>query len=427
MNVMENLKPNQHKTQGFLLAPPLKRKLPQDCFLSFIDQLTDGYGGSILVRKEPRKTADIYFTVRTRKTSVLSRRRNSTHVGMPLFETKAGGATRKNIAYMTGSFLELDGSTDGTIKTKTDVLALINKNSLPMPSYVIETSKGHFHVIWTYNRPLPWKPKNESYWISQQKRLIQLFERGGFLVDKGASMNPCQNLRNPSQLNPYNFKRRCEVFIYKSYKRTSLRAIYKALNGTNIANPAPIPASTKLRRYLRANQTFTLALAELAETLGTCTKTAQREVRRAVLRGDMLIVQRTGNNKGKTRTTEYISRLYIEPEFSERTPSINTNNSLRTEDLLRDFKQKGTSVGLRQKTIFALGLHLKAQLGKRASLGAIRAELLQGARACHVSERELERTLKNIMKSAYSNPLGLPKLRAWGLLERRKITEIHLH
>jgi len=318
---------------------------------------------------------------------------------------------------MTCSFLELDGSTDSTIKTQEDVQALINKNSLPEESYTIETSKGHFHIIWDYSRPLPFTSKGESYWLAQQKRLIQLFQKDGFNVDKGASMNPTQNLRNPSQLNAYNFKRRCEVFIHKTFKKTSLRRLYKALNGTNIANPRPIRASVKLRRYLRANETFETTLAELAITLGTCTKTAQREVSRAVQNGDIQIVQRTGNNKRFSRATEYLSKLYIEPQFSERTLVRSKDNSLPIEVLLRDFKQKGTTVGWRQKTIFALGLFLKAELGKQASKEAIRAELEGGAMRCHVSEKEFERTLKNIMKSSYTNPLSLSKLGAWDLIE----------
>jgi hypothetical protein len=264
----------------------------------------------------------------------------------------------------------------------------------------------------------------ESYWIAQQTRLIKLSQKSGFNVDVGASLNPTQNLRNPSQLQPFNFKRRCQVHIHKSYKKTSLRAIYRALNATSIPNPKRVPARDKFSRFLRANQTYTLTYKEQAITLGVSERTIRTETQRAIKNGDLQIVQRIGNNKRTKRTTEYLSNLYIEPNFQNGNTSINTNNSLPIEDLLRDFKQKGTSVGLRQKSIFALGLYLKAKLRKRASIGAIRGELLQGSRLCHVSEKELERTLKNVMKNSYTNPLSLSKLRAWGLLERRKITAI---
>jgi len=328
-----------------------------------------------------------------------------------------GGATRGNIAFMNCSFLELDGSTDNTIKSKGDVLALAGNNNLLEGLQISVTSPGHYHVIWDYNDPLPWTTKNESYWISVQKRLIQLFKRAGFLVDKMASLNPCQNLRNPSQLNPYNFKRRCKVEIHKSYSKTSLRRLYRALNKTSIPNPRPLPASVKLRRFSRANKGFTATHAELAITLGTCTKTAQREVSKAVANGDLRIVQRTGNNKGIKRTTEYTSNLYIEPNSQKGHLSICKNNSLPAEVLLRDFKRVGTKTGKRNKALFALGLFLKHRLGKQASLEAIRGELLQGAMRCHVSIREFERTLRNVMKSAYSNPFSLSKLRAWELVE----------
>ena len=315
-----NITPTETQKQGFFLAPPLKtrkRKAPENCNLSVIDQGTDGYSPAKLVRNSPQTNKDIYFTVRTTKTVIRSYRRNYSHISVALFRTKKLGSTRVNIEYLTCSFLELDGSTDGTIKNRRNVITLIERNNLPTASYVIETSRGHFHVIWNYNNPLPWTEKNESYWKAQQARLIELFKQGGFLVDKGASMNPTQNLRNPSQLQPYNFKRRCKVVIHKSYQKTSLRAIYKALNKTSIPNPKRLPASVKLRRFLRANETFTLTHKELAITLGTSHSTAERIVKRAMANGDMFAVGRVGNNKGTKRATEYTSNLYIEPQFSE--------------------------------------------------------------------------------------------------------------
>jgi len=415
--------------QTFLVTPPpslaRKRKSPGDCYLSFIDQLPDGYSGSILVRNSPRSNRDIYFTVRTRTTSVLSYRRNYSHKSVASYRTKMGGATRGNIAFMNCSFLELDGSTDNTIKSKGDVLALAGNNNLLEGLQISVTSPGHYHVIWDYNDPLPWTTKNESYWISVQKRNIELFQKAGFNVDKGASMNPTQNLRNPSQLNAYNYKRRCEVFIHKTYQKTSLRRIYRSLNKTCIANPKRVQASVKFRRFLRANQTFTLTHKELSINLGIALSTAERIVKRAVQNGDLRIVARTGNNKRITRATRYRSGLYLKPQFSEPSLSICKANSLPAEVLLWDFKHVGTSVGRRQKTIFALGLFLKHKLGKEASLGAIRAELGGGARRCHVSVREFEKTLRNVMKSTYGHPLSNAKLREWNLIEGTNFLHFH--
>ncbi|MCH8014273.1 MAG: hypothetical protein IH823_05730 [Candidatus Dadabacteria bacterium] len=345
-----------------------------------------------------------------------SNRRNYSHRNVSLFRTKKDGSTRANIAYMTCSFLELDGSTDGTIKTRRDVFTLTRENNIPTASYVIETSKGHFHLVWNYNNPLPWTKKNESYWKAQQKRLIQLFEQGGFLVDKGASMNPTQNLRNPSQLNAYNFKRRCEVFIHTSYQKTSLRAIYRALNKTSIPNPRPIPASVKLRRYLRANKTFTLTLAELAENLGISLITAKRAVKQEIGNGGMSVDQRKGNNKGIKRTTEYISNLYIEPQFSEVSYSSSTTILSANRALLERFQTVGEEEGVRNKLIFALGLSLKLVMGL-VTVGELVDVLGGGSRRSGVSDRELVRTLSNVLKSNYTNPLSMSKLREWGLLQ----------
>jgi len=245
-----------------------------------------------MVKAEPRKPSDIYFILRTRTTQVKSRRRNYSHRSVALYRNKKGGSTRANIEYLNCSFLELDGANDNTIKSLEDVLTLARKNNLLEGLQPIETSRGHFHLIWTYSRPLPWTTKGESYWLSQQTKLIKLFQKAGFNVDKMASLNPCQNLRNPSQLNPFNFKRNCKVFIHKTYKKTSLRAIFRALNKTSIPNPTPIRASVRLRRLARANRTFTGTHKELAETLGTSPRTSKREIKRAIKNGDLRIVRR---------------------------------------------------------------------------------------------------------------------------------------
>ena len=416
-----NITPTETQKQQFLVAPPLKGKLPQNCNWSFIDQFADGlYGSAKLVRSQPRTTSDTYFKFRPRKakpTEMRSYRRNYSHKSVASYRTKKDGAKRENIAFMNCSFLELDGATDNTIKSLEDVLTLISKNNLPTESYVIPTSPGNFHVIWDYNNPLPWTNKSESYWIAQQKRLIQLFKRDGFNVDKGASLNPTQNLRNPSQLNPYNFKRRCKVHIYKSYRKTSLRAIYRALNATNIPNPKRLPASVKLRRFLRANQTFTLTHKELAITLGTCTKTAQREISRVVQNGDIQIVQRTGNNKGTKRATEYISKLYIEPQFSERTFSSIKDNSSRETTLIAGFQANGAEEGRRNRTVFVLAVGLSCESSQTLSVSEIADLLRGGALQSGLSEKELVRTIKNAVKPAYSNPFSRRKVEEWGLLQ----------
>jgi len=372
---IENTTATQNERQAFYLTPPLrtpKKKSPEDCWLSFIDQLSDGfYSSSKLVRNEPRKTADTYFIIKTRKTSVGSYRRNSTHKSIALFRNKKDGSTRGNIAYILGSFLEIDGSTDNTIKTRMDVLTLIETNNFPKPSYVIETSIGHFHIIWTYNSPLPFTEKNESYWTSQQSRLIQLFGQAGFLVDKGASMNPVQNLRNPSQLKPYNFKRRCKIIIHKTYQKTSLRAIYRALNGTSIPNPKKVRASVKLRQFLRANRTFTTTYKELAVALQVSVKTIQRIVGQAIGDGDMILVQKVGNNCWGTRATEYRSGLYIEGQFPERTSSRTTTMlpGDENEDCLSMFLSCGVAIGARNRAAFACGVYLKSRGGGECLLG----------------------------------------------------------
>lgn len=404
-----------------------KSKPVENCFHSYIDQFSDvAFSSSKLLRTSPNSNKDIYFTVKTLNAKTIrSYRRNYSHKSVALYKTKKYGPSRENIEYMSCSFLELDGSLDKTIKTQGDISTLIRKNRLPQPSYVIQTSKGHFHVLWNYNNPIPWTEKNESYWTSQQKRLSELFKQSGYNVDKMASLNPTQNLWNPSQLNPYNFKRHCKVERHKTSNRTSLRAIYRALNGTNILNPRSIPASVKLRRFLRANKTFSFTLAELAGILGTCTKTAQREVRRAVKNGDLQIVRRAGNNSDKIRTTHYESLLFIE-QIPERTSSKNTTNYLRGAGLLDQIETMRMKKGFRNKTLFAAVLSLRQKYGDRAPIELIRAKLLPGSRLCYMPDKEFERTLRNGMKDNYKFPLSLSKLQSWGLLKPEHVRKSFL-
>ena len=163
------------------------------------------------------------------------------------------------------------------------------------------------------------------------------------------------------------------MVIHSSYSKTSLRRLYKALNAADIANPKRVQASTKLRRYLRKNKTFITTHKELAENLGTSLRTVQTQVSRAVSNGDLRIVARTGNNSEKTRTTQYESLLFIE-QFPEVQLSSIKINSFKITNLLADFQVNGAVKGYRNKTLFALGLEIKSQLGERACIGALRAK-----------------------------------------------------
>ena len=199
---------------------------------------------------------------------------------------------------------------------------------------------------------------------------------------------------------------------------------------TDIPNPSRLPATTKLRRYSRANKTFTLTLAELAENLGISLITAKRAVKQEIGNGGMSVDQRKGNNKGIKRTTEYISNLYIEPQFSEVSLSSSTTILSANRALLERFQTVGEEEGVRNKLIFALGLFLKLVMGL-ATVGELVDVLGGGSRRSGVSDREVIRTLNNVLKSNYTNPLSMSKLREWGLLQETmcnsKYHDIPLH
>lgn len=230
-------------------------------------------------------------------------------------------------------------------------------------------------------------------------------------------MNPTQNLRNPSQLNAYNFKRRCQVFIHSTYQKTSLRAVYRALNGTCVPNPKRLRASIKLRRFLRANKTFTLTYQELADALGVSLRTVKREVEKAISNGDMFSAGRVGNNKGIKRATLYESGLYLEPRFSEVPHSISKAILSGNQTILARFQTVGAAEGWRNKTLLACCLYLKSKSRRTVTLGELVDALDRGRRLSGITEREFIRTIKNALKSNYKNPLSMSKLREWGLLQ----------
>ena len=106
-----------------------------------------------------------------------------------------------------------------------------------------------------------------------------------------------------------------------------------------------------------------MTLAELAENLGISLITAKRAVKQEIGNGGMSVDQRKGNNKGIKRTTEYISNLYIEPQFSEVSYSSSTTILSANRALLERFQTVGEEEGVRNKLIFALGLFLKLVMG----------------------------------------------------------------
>ena len=245
-------------------------------------------------------------------------------------------------------------------------------------------------------------------------------------MDKMASLNPTQNLRNPSQLQPYNYKRRCKVSIHKSYKKTSLRTIYRALNATNIPNPTPMKASVKLRQYERQNKTFTATQKELAIDLNLSPRTIKREIKQAVQNGDLRIVARLGNNSEKTRTTQYESLIFIE-KFPEVPLVSIKDNSVPETNLLEKFKRVGAEKGKRNKTAFVLAVGLSCESDKTASIAEIEDQLRGGALRSGLSEKELVRTIRNAIKPEYTHPFSLAKLQDWELLEPEHRRKSFLH
>lgn len=399
--------------------------------LAFIDQEYDGlFLRSYLVPEHPKKNNQRYDIFKSRYTGVhiSSYRRNKSHRCIATFKNKGGGPCIGNISQVNCSFLELDGSPDGSVKTRDDVFTKCRDFNFPTPSYVIQTSPGHFHVIWKYERPLPWNPKNERWWTAQQKRLIDGFRDFG--PDGKACLNPVQFLRNPTQLNPYNWKRKCDVIIYTTPFKTSLAAIQKVLDNAGFHNPR-IPAEQILRQFLRCHQNFTGTYKQWGELLGLSEGTMKRTVPKLIASGDMQRVEGYGNNKSQTRTNLYVSLIYLEPITNATETNTETKNNRFPEVslersktslsanavLVREFCENGIRVGLRNKAIFACGLYEKWKSGGEIDFEQLYDILYAGFIKSGISEKEYIRTLKNVLKSRYVQPISVKKLIQWGLIE----------
>lgn len=407
-------------------------KLPP-AWIAFINQEYNGeYTPARLIREISERTSDTYdiFTSQyTSHTHISSHRRNKSHKCISRLKSKRGGPSKDNIRDILGSFLETDGTKDGTLKTKQDVYDRCKEKNLPIPSFIIETSPGHFHIVWLYWRPLPWTPRNERWWLSQQPRLIKAFIDFG--PDIGACLNPVQFLRNPSEIDPFNYKRNCPVKIERTVFKTNLKNIHRALTKAGIQNER-IPASQILREYLRQHKLFTLNYSQIGDETGLSERTIKREVPKAIVNGDLRIIDEHGNNKYGGRVITYESLIYLEPyiepeshddtpddktPFSKGTPSISQTNPCGNAGLLGGFLEHGAVEGLRNKTIFACGLYEKCKNGGETTENQLYDRLYSGFVQLGTSENEYRRTIRNVLKSKYIQPLSKKTLIEWGLID----------
>lgn len=400
--------------------------------LAFTDQEYDGtYLSSYLVPEYPKKDKQRYDISKSRFTGVhiSSYRRNKSHRSLATFNTKKGGPSKDNISDMKGSFLELDGSPNTPLKTNNDVLDKCRETNLPTPTYIIQTSPGHFHVIWIYDLPLSWNAKNERWWTAQQKRLIEVFQDFG--PDVGACLNPVQFLRNPTQLNAFNFKRKCEVEIHSTKYKTSLGSLTKRLYATGIKNER-VSAETIIRQDLRCSKFICETQKHWGQRLGLSERTMNRLIPKLIKQGSLKIVKACGNNKGITRINTYKSLIYIEPYLeqsesenlaqnydSSELPCLERSKTslLQSEHLLQSFNENGAEIGIRNKTIFVCGLYLKWKSNGKITMEQLYEALLSGYLKSSLSESEYMRTLKNVLKDKYDHYFSSRKLIEWGLVE----------
>jgi hypothetical protein len=396
-------------------------------YLAFIDQEFDGsYSPARLVLIEPKKNNErynVFVSPHTDQAHISSYRRDWSHRNISTFKKKRkGGPNKENIDTILGSFLEIDGRKDN-IKTIEDIYLRCKDNGLPTPSSVIETSEGRFHVIWLYERPISWNPKNERWWTSQQQRLIPIFDDFG--PDVHACLNPVQFLRNRTQLNPFNYKRKCDVVIHNTKHKTSLGVLQRSLDRLGIDNPR-IPAETIIRQDLRKNSTINETYKEWGARLGLSVSTMAREVPKLLKNKDITILSRQGNNKKQKRFTVYKSLIYQEPntefyeseETQESTVSEMPLERIKTKfysnaQVMREFCEHGAPEGVRNKTVFICSLYLKCRNKGEISENEVYERLFSGFTSCGLTEKEYRRTIRSALKSQYDRPFSNAKISIW--------------
>ncbi len=415
-------------------------------FLAFLNQERDGsYAPARMVRENPARQIHRYFTYKsqyTGKSTVTSARRNYSRRQIVTLRIWKGGCGKDNIAFVIGLALELDGIEGEAPKSLYDVYLHLDDHKLPLPTYINETSPGHFHLIWLFQKPLPWTPKNARYWESQERRLVEVFAPFG--PDINACLNPVQFYQNWTQLNPYNHKRKCDINIHRTGHKTSMSAIQHALDRAGVLNEwiPRIPAETLIRQDLRQRKYITETYTQWGKRLGLSKRTMDRVIPKLIENGDLIKEQTRGNNKPVKRTYFYKSMLYIEPrtEFNNTekvshevtpilTPKVPTSfKELRyaketaSAALAKAFRKHGARENYRNKTAYAVGRYEKWKSGGKICAGELKKRLMNGlmrsenyGASGNFTVAELDRTVQNVLKSKYIQPLSRKTLAEWGL------------
>lgn len=274
------------------------------------------------------------------------------------------GKTKENIHTIYFNFLDLD--CDDLILTTDIIIQRCNAYNLPYPTYIIETSPNHFHILWQLKKPLILNNKKLlRYWESIQARLYQTFK------DLGADPNALDSnryLRNPyndDQVNTkYPEKPKIQIFKYNNY--STLGEFNEAFINAGIQNPRSGGerrsqtsfeiSKKKLLHFFKENKKFQGTYRDISELLEIPESTLYLIVKWIVKKG---LLKRFRERIGNTWNTIF---HYLGVDTTRHSNSLNTfnkqnNNPLKTLSVF--VAEKGIPEGFRNEGYFLITVFLK--------------------------------------------------------------------
>jgi len=320
------------------------------------------------------------------------------------------GKTTENIHSVYYSFLDID--CNHLVLTSDIIKQRCNALDLPYPTYIINTSPNHFHLLWKLKKPvINRNHRILSYWDAVQKLLYKAFQ------DLGADpkcLDPNRYLRNPYNKHQINTKYtdKPSISIENTKEYTSLDDLYGLLvnagytpkNTVRVTtrNKTPYEISKrKLYTFLRKNPKYHGTYKDLSELVQIPERTLYLICKWFEENG---VISRFTQRIGNTWNT-IICFLKVDTASKSNSLSTYKNNSFNYintfKNLVVKVAEKGISPGNRNSGYFVLILFLKNF--EKWNPDRITRIFEPGALKKHFKLQELRKIVSSIFRNDYKN------------------------
>ncbi len=330
---------------------------------------------------------------------------------------RKSGKCKENLYSILGCFTDLDSPLPVDEET---IRQRCRAYNLPEPTYIIETSPNHYHVVWIFERSLIINHRSLlQFWGLVQDAIYELFK------DLGADSNAkdaCRYLRNPNKPNAVNYKYPDKPTIKTVHRggKTSLSNLYYSLRDAGLIEQKEKTlaqatgwlernrakgrvARLKLRTFLKQHPDWTGTYSQLFAQLGICERT-----------GYLITAQLKAKASGELKTENirvgrtWVTRFTFDTANSSKPCTPRGDISLYFQ-ALGGFNSTGIGEHYRNNAVFLLGLWLKV-LG-RGNWGAddVQGMLEPGflrsfSQGSHLFDRaEFGKTISNAFKGRYTH------------------------